>query len=363
MPRYDIVARVDNELYWSSYLYCGLYELASRGVVRLRFSLRSALSPVERLCTLLQVTRNDSGARRVIAIDWRDNPDILAPRKLARCDVYFKRNYIPGITERVCPPELRDKLRPAGLSFAMRGERERPIWVQLLGSLWHLEQPIIHRSARRTARRLFDELVRQPQMVSGLRRRRQFERDGLREASEIVLFQTRAYDPRVGSRGEDTAAVTQQRAEVIRALKRELGERFIGGFIPTAYAAEAYPDCLATAPTSLGEYADLVHRCSICVYTRGLRDSPAFKLGEYLAAARCILAEEPRTRLPQPLRDGQEVLLFQDVDGLLSQCRRVLTNQPLQHELSSAAHSYYEAEVRPEARVLQMFSEAFEALG
>ena len=115
--------------------------------------------------------------------------------------------------------------------------------------------------------------------------------------------------------------------------------------------------------TARASYWETVRRSRICVYSRGLRNSPAFKLGEYLASGRCILAEEPDTRLPRPLRDGEEVLFFRTADELVDRCRALLADERLQRHLAAGARAYYEAEVRPRERVREFLRLAFDGNG
>jgi hypothetical protein len=357
--RYHIAARTDNELYWSSYLYCGIFELVAEGAVTVSFKLPPSLSTSEVLCTVVEVTDRETRERRVVAMDWRDNADILCLRKLTECDVYYKRNLIPTVTYPACPAELRAKIRPAGLSFAVRTHRERPLWVQVVGGLHRGEGLPRGRSVRDSARNWYKAGVRAPLQVASFLRLRQFECDTLDGARNAVLFQTKAYDPRGSSFPEDTRAVTEERAEIIATLRAELGEAFVGGFVPSRYAREAYPDQLAATNPTQRSYARLVKSCRISVYTRGLRDSPAFKLGEYLASARCIVAQEPKTQLPRPLEHGRELLYFDGPDDLVRKCRDLMADEALQRRLSEGARQYYLAEVQPRRRVATLLREAF----
>jgi hypothetical protein len=126
---YHIKARTNHELYWSSYLYCGIFDLEREGLVSVEFIPKISLHPTEVYCSVLEVEHKPSGSHRVVAIDWRDNPDFLCYGKLAQCDIYFMRNYISSITNDVCPRQFQKKIRPAGLPFSVRGEREQLLWV------------------------------------------------------------------------------------------------------------------------------------------------------------------------------------------------------------------------------------------
>lgn len=357
--RYRIVARTDSELYWSSYFFCGLYQLVNDGVLSVHFKPRLSLYPKEIFATFIEVTDHESRRTKKLAIDWRDNADILCPRKLADCDVYFKRNFIPAITYAACPAEYRAKLQPAGLSFAARTSRERPLWAQMIGGLCCRESPLLSSSPSASLRRLYKS-VRAPLNVRSFLRIDQFEQQG-GGASNRVLFQVRAYDPAESTRPEDTWRVTQSRAAIIRRLKTELPQHFCGGFTRTPYTERDFSDCLSVqAAFDQSSYCTVARSCSICIYTRGLRDSPGFKLGEYLAGGKCIVAEKITTSLPRPLVHGKHLLYFDTIDCLVEQCRTLIEDKGLQSRLSEGALAYYRSEVAPRRRVLSMLEEAFE---
>jgi hypothetical protein len=138
-----------------------------------------------------------------------------------------------------------------------------------------------------------------------------------------------------------------------------LGDQFVGGFVPDAYARQHYPDCVAPEKLDQNAYMQLVRSSRICIYSRGLRDSPAFKLGEYLAGSRCIVSQRFKTELSAPLEDGRDVLFFDTAEELVEKCRLLLNDTELQQRLSKGARTYYQQHVKPRQRVLQIFREAF----
>lgn len=355
--KFQIRIRTDSELYWSSYLFCGLYALAAEGVVELSFAPRFSIHP-KVLGTWLEVRDVQTGDCRRIVVNFIDNANSLWKQKLASCDVYYKRNLLYPVTYDACPVEYHEKLRPAGLTFCVRGQRERPLWVQMIGGLCGKDGPLIETSLKKTLVRL-SKVIRGPRYVRSFPFERAFECDCFADAQNVVFFQTRAYDPRVSSDPLDTMRVTERRATVIRALRSALGPSFCGGFVPDDYALKAYPDCISPLPWEQSAYLALLQTCRIVVYTHGLRTSPAFKMPEYLAAGRCILSERLPTILPSPLRDGNELMYFNDVDELIDKCRSLLSNPEMQAKLSRGARSYYERQVAPKLRVLNLLQDAF----
>lgn len=358
--RYHVVARVDCELYYSADLFCGLFELVEEGSVELRFKPCFSRNPTESFCTILEVTDRWTNERRVLAFDWRDNADIFCDRKLAACDLYFKRNYIPEVTDSRCPGNHRHKLRPAGLSCSVRTRRERPLWVQWLSGVWSQEKPLVARSLRTTYANFRRILVRNPRMVSKTLRKDNLICPTIEGARNAVFWRAIAYDPRWSRNYQDTHETMEARARLLRILKRELGDRFVGGFIPEPYAKEMYADLITQGPTDRQSYIEMVRANRIGIYVRGVRNSPAFKLAEYLANSRCILAEPIATKLPRDLVDGRELIYWRDEDDLIAKCRQLLSDANLQRRLSENARQYYEEQVDPPKQIQRFFNEAFE---
>jgi len=360
MARYRVSVRTDHEAFYSTYLYCGLYDLMADGVISLNY--KHCFLPNggrEIYATLLSVTDTESGVTRTIAIDWRDNAEVFCHNKLAACDLYYKRNYIPEITEPAFPAEHCHKLRPLGITFAVRHDHDRPDWVVRTQGLWRDERPWHEKSPRDIIHSLYRSW-KQPEVLHARLTQATFETDDIEHSQNVVLFQTWPYNPTNSPYPGDSQATTDERALFIRALREGLGDQFIGGFHKLdAYSSEYYPDFAAPRPMNHAEYIEFMKTCRICVYSHGVRDSLAFKLGEYLASSRCIVAQRIKTKLPVPLEEGREVLFFDTAEELVEKCRMLLDDEALQRRLSRSIYEYYQQHVKPRQRVLQIIQEAF----
>lgn len=88
-------------------------------------------------------------------------------------------------------------------------------------------------------------------------------------------------------------------------------------------------------------------KAKIVIYTRGLANSPAWKMAEYLSQAKVIIAEPLTAELPEPLTDGKELLYFNNDAELIEKINLVLTDDKLAQHLSKNAHLYFEEHVHP----------------
>src|SRR5581483_1058820 len=116
------------------------------------------------------------------------------------------------------------------------------------------------------------------------------------------------------------------RLALVRALRRAFGERFLGGVVRTPLAERLCPDAISPLPSAHRAYARWSSAPLIGIYSRGLHDSIAFKLPEYMANGKAIVAEGmPRDAiLPAPLAENHDYLPFATPDECVAQCEYLL---------------------------------------
>ena len=107
-------------------------------------------------------------------------------------------------------------------------------------------------------------------------------------------------------------------------------------------------------------YPRLLRRPLIAVYSRGMRNSLAFKMSEYLAASRCIVGHAPRSELPQALEPGTHFLPFETPEECVAQCEHLLSQPAEASAMRHANWSYYQAHVEPAAHLQDVLSRAFQ---
>jgi len=90
-----------------------------------------------------------------------------------------------------------------------------------------------------------------------------------------------------------------------------------------------------------------MRRARVVVYSRGLVGSLAFKLGEYFAASRCIVAERSTFRLLEPWVEGQEFIAFGHPDECVRRVRELVDDPARAESMGEAAHRYYRRAVEP----------------
>jgi hypothetical protein len=341
-PTVALVFDLEQDDYHASALYAGLDGLARRGVIRLRF--RRCRGEADRhlvedpLAVCLEVMAEGQPGH-LLAIDLHDQGDVFAPRALAACDVYLKRSFHRPDVERL-PTELARKVLPFGLNYSCRSHGSTMRFLRVAG-------PRLGLGGLAGLRRLRNHFA--PPLVE------EFEQDPTTDLERAIILQTRVWEPHDAGPGE-AEAINEGRVALIRALRAAFGDRFQGGLVRTPLALARYPQEISPHPSRRRLYTAMSKRYLIGVYTRGLHESTAFKLPEYLAASQCVVAEPPRNELPVPLEAGKHFLPFRDPDECVAACRRLLADDDLVRAMRQANHEYYRSEVEPAehvARVLE----------
>lgn len=330
-PRWRIGLQADPLTIHTWSIWCGLSMLRVGGTIELHHVARAL--PAER-SVWIEAYDRETDRVRTVCIDINDFGTYSTPLRTGLADSTWKRGYESG------------PARPLGLVAPMRSGAE-PRGRYLAAAL---------AAAGRTGRP-----SRARPTVSGLLPRRAPPLYSAYESgpggAEQVLFQVRAWEPEMGQSPQDRRDVNESRAAVIRGLAGALGARFVGGFLPTPYAREIYPDLISDLPTDRNSYLGLVRSCAVAVSTIGLHGSNPWKLVEYLAASRAIVTEPLRYAVPESL-DGT-VAVFDGFQQCVDRCVELLDSADRRAEMQVAAHDYWRHFVRPDQLLLRRLREEF----
>lgn len=333
----DVFVGPSHDLIHTSLVLSGFCALAERGTFTLRYHYPR--SDADRWlvadAVVIVFDVHDAGSRR-IAIDLRDGEGLSRPI-LDRVDAYFKRAYFPPEHERV-PAELAAKIRPFGFNYGCRTVRSTArLLARIGGAIALTGRPGLHR--------LKQYLLTPPPQV--------FEQGPAAAVEPLVAFQTRLWTDDEVAAGE-SAPLNEDRVNLVRALKREFGPRFVGGLVPTAFARAQFAGDLTPHSSNYAEYLRIKKRCLISVYTRGVEHSLAFKLGETFAASQCLVSVPLRYGLPEPIQEGTHYLGFEAIEQGVAACHRLLSDAALANRMRRANHDYYVREIEPAAHVLRV---------
>lgn len=358
---YTVIIHTPQELDHSSYLQTGLFEFAKLGYINVKVSLsikkNSGMLVVDKngetttdergfpkvsYYTLVDLSTNK---KILFATDLYDSAVHFSKTALEKCDFYFKRNY-ESLPVDVVNKTFNNKIRPLGLTFRVQSPfmiSKFKIHLGVMISNLRLNFKL-DRSVFKRLRLHYRLTLSQIKNSTSNRDIVRFESYTKVISNNTILFQTRCFPH---ENDLDVRQIHKQRYRLIKLLRQEFRERFFGGFVPSKVSGELYGDALTNLPTEPEAYLDAVKDAGIVIYTRGLVNSPAWKMSEYLSQGKVIIAEPLTAELPVPLTEGKEVLYFHSDEELIDIIDMVSRDKALSRVLSENARTYFEKHVHP----------------
>ncbi|MEO2059125.1 MAG: glycosyltransferase [Mesonia sp.] len=365
---YKVIIYTPQELNHSSYIQTGLFELEAQGLItvdiQLHFQSKLGRYAIEEeklidnmkphpKTSFYELIDTTTGKKISFATDLYDFADQFSKVALDHCDYVFKRSYEARYVEKL-PKILQQKIYPLGLCFGVRSPHQktwRLFLLGILGSNFGI-QTKLDRLLLRRWKTTWHQQWRHWKFIRGARLLSRFQ-SFTKAQKDLILFQTRCFE----EKNQDIREIHQQRYHLIKLLQQEFPNQFRGGFIPDHFFLEKFKDAVSNVPSAPEEYLDVLKSAKIVIYTRGLANSPAWKMPEYLSQGKIIIAEPLTTELPVALENEVHLLYFHNDAEFITQINRVLTDEALGNRLSANARAYFETHVSPEKnvnRILQL---------
>ena len=158
----------------------------------------------------------------------------------------------------------------------------------------------------------------------------------------------RAWDPydrpdRERKTIEDFLQINETRAQCVKFLREEFGDKFYGGCSHTEHAVKNYKECLMPDNTlsSQRNYIRLLRSYPICVATTGLHGSIGFKFAEYVASSKAILSEKLNYEVPGGLEAGNNYIEFDFPEDCVNKARQLFSDSGLRRQIMKNNAIYY----------------------
>lgn len=360
MSKYTVIIHTPQELNHSSHIQTGLFELEKMGLVKVEVQLylkkNKGTLTVDRHGNISKSSRPhpktsfytliDSSSKKKInfATDLYDFAEHFSQAALSNCNFYFKRNFESNYVKSI-QGNSKAKIYKLGVTFGNHSEYKHDTYKFFLG-LFLSNLKLNLKRDRYFFKRIFKTYKVQQKHWRFINTSRNIGRFESYESplGESIMFQTRCF---LHENDEDVKQIHQQRYHLIKLLRHHFPNKFMGGFVSSKVANEKYSDALTNVPSAPEKYLDAMKKAKIVIYTRGLANSPAWKMAEYLSQAKVIIAEPLTTELPAPLVEGKELLYFNTDDELIKKIEMVLKDQQLAAHLSKNARTYFETQVHP----------------
>lgn len=341
-------------------IYAGLAELEKNKKIKLKYiykcpSIIKNPHEFNIQALFLQVEDSDRKIKRNICFDMEDNRRIGALTRLKAADVYFKRSYCQDVIDEMSENERR-KILPFGLNYECNSESDKRILLRRI--FWNItynkyksislkSTPL--RGLYRSALDVMAYMSNREQFYSPLIN--DFVDHPTSPTIPRILFQSRVWNPEKYPffDAEELEQLNEMRAKVVRALKSEFGDRFVGGLAPNDYAKYRYPDCITNQRYDRPSYLNLVKQSLITVTTTGLQHSEGWKLAEFLAASKCIVSEPPRNKLPFPFEDGVNYISLASPEECVEGCDKLFRDTEFATAMRFRNYEYYTKYVDPDS--------------
>jgi hypothetical protein len=342
-------------------LFTGFAVLESRGLVRVsqRFSTQPLSEP-----HAPPHLRDVGGAHLGVLVnrdidvhyDCHDAVEVNRQR-LEQCDFYFKRSYSQDYVDGL--GRHRHKVFPLGLYY-----RVLPDTIRLAS----IQRALIAGAGIRGKATLLLDALDAKNWLKYNARLCDLEALPDYDAPPKVLFLAAAHDPRgaperTREKIDEMLAINETRARCIATLRRELGPRFLGGFIRSACSVSTYPELVVDESdvTRKRNYIRLLKSFPICVATTGLHGSIGGKFAEYIALAKAVVSERLNFQVPGDLRPGRNYLEFTSPLQCAELAMRLIENRDERSRLMHNNALYYQAYLRPDALVLNTLLQVLSA--
>jgi len=360
MPKYTVIIYTPQELNHSSFIQTGLFELEKLGYINVKIKLdtnkslgrfvveenniKEELNQAFPKVSYYKLINNETKRALIFATDLYDFSNEFSLAAKNNCDYVFKRNFESSFVNKL-PKKYQEKIAPLGLTFGVHSEFKRKGWLFFIGLLLS-NLKVNYKFDRTLFKRISNTLKRQIKHWDFVQTSRKISRfsSSQKATKKTVFFQTRCF---LYDTDEDVVNIHEQRYHIIKLLKKTFPSYFLGGFIASRIATKKYSDALSNVPSAPELYLDTLKNAKIVIYTRGLVNSPAWKMAEYLSQGKVIIAERLTAELPVPLVHGKEVLFFDSDEELIANIKMVLDDNDLCDRLSKNAKTYFDENVHP----------------
>lgn len=273
---------------------------------------------------------------------------------LSESDFYFKRSYDENYVSKL---KEKHKIFPLGLNYMVTNSTTDLFKIQ--------------RAKFYDAMQKLKTVIKEMQKPDTFGKKAEAEQINNLEAfpdfivEPKIIFMTRVWNPQNiedTKQKEAVENINETRAECIRILRKEFGDRFFGGLEVDEFSTEKYKDCLLPNQnfSKKRNYLENLKNFPICVATTGLNNSIGWKFAEYVALSKAIITEPLFFQVPGNFEKNKNYLEFTTPETLLEAATKLFENKNLRGEIMINNYQYYQASLRPDSLVLNTLAKVFQ---
>ena len=290
---------------------------------------------------------------KIIAFDLCDafalnNPN--GKKYLSTVELYFKRSYSPEIDKGLTSEELL-KIRPFGFDYYATFPGN-PIDSNGLSIKKAIQDLIGYNKCMYID--AFESTVRYSQNPSILFMARLWNPADISLDGDLSP-ELRAYREYMI---EERIKLNADRIALIRSLRSIYGSVFFGGIQDSPLARTKCPDLiLPKANVRKNAYLTRMKNSDICIGSTGLHKSIGWKTGEYVAAARAIVAERFQYQVPGNFKENVNYIPFDTIEECLPAVDRLHRDPDAVYQMKLANEAYYRAYLRPDIQIINALNQ------
>lgn len=261
-------------------------------------------------------------------------------------DIYYKRSVNKDLTVKKFPEKLQEKVKALPFNYHVTC-KENPLNRDGLASL-----------SKKTSvkSKLFNTLKTVVKGTEGSFNNELFNSKIIINKTPKIMFSTRLWDPEFvglsGELAEERLKINKERIDLIKELKTEFKDGFIGGIQYSKIAKDTCPELILPFNTTLRKnYIRLMKSADICVATSGLHRSIGWKLGEYVAASKCIVHTPFFYETYGDFKENKNYFSYENNDKLVMVLKSLIEDPKTVYETKVNNKLYFEANLRPDRLV------------
>ncbi|ASB48293.1 glycosyltransferase [Alkalitalea saponilacus] len=145
----------------------------------------------------------------------------------------------------------------------------------------------------------------------------------------------------------------QYRANYIRACKNMDGVKFEGGFAPRSRNdIPGFEDLIMEEKVPMSDYLTKIKDSAVVFNTPVIMDCHGWKLGEFMALGKAMIATPIKNLLPVPLEHGKNIHFINGgEDEVQDAVKKLTTDHAYRQQIENNIKEYFNANVTPERSV------------
>lgn len=357
---------VPTELNNSSYVYTSIIEFSNQTKIRWKISNKNINYRGKIIVTNSEIIKTKDlynkityievgfkNKKKLIAFDLNDSPNYFSNYALNKADIIFKRSYIKNKIEKL-PFSFQEKIKPMGLPFMVRPNKMKYefkffclFFLFKTNEIFKIDRLIFKR-----LNKIIFGIHKEWKNFINTRKLSSFNDFKKIYLSSNIFYQKRLF-PYISD--NDTEELHKQRVNIIRILKANFSNYFIGGLQNNKMAQNYYPSLISNIDGSEMSFLETLKTCGICVYTRGLALSNGWTISEFLSQGKCIIAEKTQIEIPIEIINNKELIFYENENNLIEIGKQLINKEDKREQMGNEARKYYENHVSPSVFLFNIF--------